>query len=143
MNQNHYLNYAVYMTSHGDHLVKVTDGYFASDAWMKGDEAYADVTGDKFRGIFGDDGKQATCNKSNIRRLTSDKEFSELFSAAHPAFKFAIKCLEIFGKLEKPRIEMLEAKRRFDMWSHYLPELLMELPTLTPEEFVEYLYNRA
>ena len=57
MDQNHYLNYAVYMTSHGEYLVKVMGGFFASEAWMKSDEAYADIAGEKFGGIFGDDGK--------------------------------------------------------------------------------------
>lgn len=143
MNQEHYLNYAVYMTSHGDYLVKVTGGYFASDAWMKGDEAFGQVLGNKFGGIFGDDGKHAHCNKCNVRRLTSDEEFEQLFASAHPAFKFAMKCLDIFDELRKRemdqdhKINLYEALAKFKMETCILPEMLQKFPDITPEKYVK------
>jgi len=141
MNQKHYLNYAVYMTSHGDYLVKVTDGYFASDAWMKSDEAYADVVGRKFGGIFGDDGKHSYCDKMYIRRLTSDEEFEKLLSSAHPAFKFAMKCLDIFNELltsgKYDACELYHAESKFEDDTCILPQMLEKYPEITPEQYVK------
>lgn len=140
MNQEHYLNYAVYMTSHGDYLVKVTGGYFASDAWMQSDEAFEQVLGDKFGGIFGDDGKQAHCDKRNVRRLYSDEEFEQLFASAHPAFKFAMKCLDVFKELRASGkydgSKLFWAKSKFQMETCVLPQMLEEFPNTTPEEYV-------
>ena len=95
MNQDHYLNYAVYNNGKEDYLVKVTSGYFASDAWMKGDEAFNDVAGRKFGGIFADDGKQSQCDKSNVRRLNSDEEFENLYQSSCLFFKVLLKVLEL------------------------------------------------
>lgn len=111
MNQEHYLNYAVYMTSHGDYLVKVTDGYFASDAWMNGDEAYNDILACKFGGIFGDDGKQAHCDKCKIRRLASDEEFQKLWDSSCTLFKQNVIVLDAFEKVHK------EHAKTFDITS--------------------------
>lgn len=95
MNQEHYLNYAVYNNGNGDCLVKVTGGYFASDAWMKGDEAFKAIAGRKFGGIFADDGKASQCDKGNIRRLNSDEEFDNLYQSSCLFFKVLLKVLEL------------------------------------------------
>ena len=142
MNQNHYLNYAVYMNQHGDYLVKVTGGYFASEAFRQSDEAYAEVLGDKFGGIFGDDGKHATCDKRSIRRLASDEEFNKLFESACPAFKFVMKCLDIFKERrakitdEQGLINLSWARSKFEMETCVLPQMLEKYPDVTPEEYV-------
>lgn len=113
MNNEHYLNYAVYMTSHGDYLVKVTGGYFASDAWMKGDDAYADVVGRKFGGIFGDDGKHSYCDKGNIRRLTSDEEFDKLWKSSCPLFKQNVIVVGALKKVHASRASKLSMSASF------------------------------
>lgn len=95
MNQDHYLNYAVYNNGKEDHLVKVTGGYFASDAWMKGDEAFKAVLGRTFGGIFADDGKKSQCDKGNVRRLNSDEEFENLYQSSCLFFKVLLKVLEL------------------------------------------------
>lgn len=99
MNREHYLNYAVYMTANGNYLVKVEPGYFASDAFMKSDEAYSSVSGSKFGGIFGDDGKRAHCDKREIRRLVSDEEFDRLYAESHLYFKVMILILNMLNKV--------------------------------------------
>lgn len=112
MNTQHYLNYAVYMTSHGDYLVKVEGGYFASEAFMKGDKEYNDVAGTKFGGIFGDDGKSANCSKYSIRRLASDEEFDKLWKSSCTRFKQNVIVLNALIKVSKgPR--HYEAIREF------------------------------
>lgn len=95
MNQDHYLNYAVYNNGKENYLVKVTGGYFASDAWMKGDEAFKAVLGHTFGGIFADDGKKSQCDKSNVRRLNSDEEFENLYQSSCLFFKVLLKVLEL------------------------------------------------
>lgn len=95
MNQEHYLNYAVYNNGKEDYLVKVTSGYFASDAWMIGDEAFKAIAGRKFGGIFADDGKESQCDKGNIRRLSSDEEFDNLYQSSCLFFKVLLKVLEL------------------------------------------------
>lgn len=101
MNREHYLNYAVYMTANGDYLVKAEPGYFASDAFMKGDEEYAEISGSKFGGIFGDDGKRAHCDKREIRRLTDDAEFDRLYEAAHLYFKILVLMLDMLDRVHE------------------------------------------
>lgn len=98
LNPKRYLNYAVYTGGSKNCLVIVTSGYFASDAWMKGDTEYNDVLGSKFGGIFGDTGKEECCNKSNIRRLISDEEFENLLTTAHPALKMNVKLKEFLDR---------------------------------------------
>ena len=147
MNQQHYLNYAVYMTSTGDHLVKVTGGYFASDAWMKGDAEYEQILGDKFGGIFGDDGKCAHCSKYNIRRLASDEEFDKLYASSCKEFKFVLKCLDIFERLHNNasdlnrRMRLYQAKCKFEFETGIIKIILEKYPDLTPEDWVRLYTN--
>lgn len=115
MNQEHYLNYAVYNNGHEDCLVKVTSGYFASDAWMKGDEAFKGIAGRTFGGIFADDGKVSHCDKSNIRRLNSDEEFENLYQSSCLFFKVLLKVLElckIKSATFSDRIDQIKAYQR-------------------------------
>ena len=99
MNQEHYLNYAVWnkIVNHciEPTLIKVDDGYFASRAWRISDEAYQQVTGTKFGGIFGDDGTESWVSKFDVRRLTSDEEFERLYEASHIYFKVMMKVLDL------------------------------------------------
>ena len=147
MDQNHYLNYAVYMTSHGEYLVKVTEGYFASDAWMKGDGAYINVAGEKFGGIFGDDGKRAHCSKYNIRRLASDEEFDKLYASSCKEFKFVLKCLDIFEHLcnnasdPNRQMSLYQAECKFEFDTGIIKSILEKYPDLTPEDWVRLYIN--
>ena len=147
MDQNHYLNYAVYMTSHGEYLVKVMGGFFASEAWMKSDEAYADIAGEKFGGIFGDDGKNANCSKYNIRRLASDEEFDKLYASSCKEFKFVLKCLDIFEQLHNNasdfnrRMRLYQAECKFEFETAIIKPLLEKYPDLTPEDWVRLYTN--
>lgn len=123
MNQELYLNYAVYMTSTGDYLVKVTDGYAASDAWMKGDKEYSDIAGTKFGGIFGDDGKEAHCSKFNVRRLQSDEEFKLLWEQACPRFKQNIVVVDALKKVHAVRSKQMDTSaswREYDKIEEFL-----------------------
>ena len=95
-----YLNYAVYKNSKGEeYLVKVMGGYFASDAWQKGDSEYSNVVGSKFGGLFGDDGQVSHCNKYSIRRLTSLEEFEKLYADSCLLFKVMLKAFEALYKV--------------------------------------------
>lgn len=131
------------MASSSDYLVKVTGGYFASDAWMKGDKEYFDVAGTKFGGVFGDDGKKAHCDKCHIRRLQSDEEFEKLYESACPEFKFVMKCLDEFERIRKEhtdlqsQINFYQAKAKFLMETCILKPMLEKFPDLTPEQYVK------
>ena len=83
MNQEHYLNYAVWRKIVKGQikltLIKADDGYFASRAWRISDDAYYQIIGSKFGGLFGDDGTKSWIDKHEIRRLLSDEEFLPLY----------------------------------------------------------------
>lgn len=98
MNQNLYLNYAVYNNTW---LVRVTSGYFASDAWKEGDEQFSKILGTKFGGIFGDDGKKAICSKAQVRRLSSDEEYKSLLESSCLRFKNMMQILDALYQIHK------------------------------------------
>lgn len=99
MNNYNYLNFAVWRDFNGkEYLVKARKGYFASDAFIESDKAFSQIIGEKFGGIFGDDGAVATCSRRNIRRLTSDEEFEDLYAKACECFKFLIEFQKEFDK---------------------------------------------
>lgn len=90
-----YLNYCVFEASDvKPTLCKVLGGYFASDAWRKGDKEFSEVTGTKFRFLAGDDAKVYVDNKRLVRRLESDEEFEELLKKTDPAFRSMCKLPE-------------------------------------------------
>ena len=111
MNQEHYLNFAVWNKNvHGQiepTLIKAEKGYFASQAWMISDEAYNDIAGRKFGAIFGDDATYSWVDKSSVRRLTSDEEFEQLYEKSCLSFKVMLKVL---GILEEMKHRMVEAQ---------------------------------
>ena len=126
MNTEIYLNYAVYYNGKNDYLVKVHGGYFASDSWMKSDEAYAQIAGRTFYGLFGDNGEVATCDKGNIRRLASDEEYNTLHNSACKRYKQMEKAYDVMWQLYKShsfddrrdRIRAYQEILSFDMYGH-------------------------
>ena len=111
MNQEHYLKFAVWNKKvHGQTepiLIKAEEGYFASQAWKISDEAYNEIVGCKFGAIFGDDATYSWVNKSDVRRLTSDEEFEQLYEKSCLYFKVMLKVLDI---LEEVKHQMIEAQ---------------------------------
>ena len=110
MNQNHYLNYAVWNKVVNHHLeptlMRVNGGYFASSAWMISDEAYSKIAGTKFGGLFGDDATTSFVSKFDVRRLRSDEEFEQLYNSSCLNFKIMIKLLDLMSsKISKLPIE--------------------------------------
>lgn len=101
MEKEIYLKFAVYNSSGKDYLVKVMEGYAASDAWMVSDEAFIKVAGRKFFGLFGDDGRCVCCDKGHIRRLISEDEYNSLREAACITFKRMDKALSTMDKVLK------------------------------------------
>jgi hypothetical protein len=126
MNTTIYLNYAVYNNGKNDYLVKVHGGYVASDSWMKSDEAYSQIAGRTFCGLFGDNGKVATCDKGKIRRLTSDEEYNTLHNSACKRYKQMEKAYDVMWKLHEShsfdsrgdRIRAYEEILSFGMYGH-------------------------
>ena len=97
-----YLNYAVYTSSTcKEYLVKVFDASFASEAWLKGDKEFKEVSGTKFCGLFGDTGKEETCDKCNIRRITSIEEFNKLYNESSLMFKLVHETLNALYKIHE------------------------------------------
>lgn len=148
MNQEHYLNYAVYNNGEEDCLVKVTGGYFASNAWMKGDEAFKAIAGRKFGGIFADDGKQSQCDKGNIRRLNSDEEFDNLYQSSCLFFKVLLKVLELCkAKREtlSDRIDQIEAYQRMCDLPDYAAEWFenLHISDMPSEQELHLLADRV
>lgn len=111
MNQDHYLNYAVWQKVVNGRieptLIKATDGYFASKAWKISDEAYAQIAGSKFGGLFGDDGTKSWVSKYDVSRLSSDKEFEQLYNASHVHFKVLLKVLDILDEEQKKLTDII------------------------------------
>ena len=111
MNQELYLKFAVWNKNvHGQiepTLIKAEKGYFASQAWMISDEAYIEAIGCKFGAIFGDDATYSWVNKSDVRRLTSEEEFKQLYEKSCLYFKVLLKVLDI---LEETQHRMIEAQ---------------------------------
>ena len=111
MNQELYLKFAVWNKNvHGQiepTLIKAEKGYFASQAWMISDEAYIETIGCKFGAIFGDDATYSWVNKSDVRRLTSEEEFKQLYEKSCLYFKVLLKVLDI---LEETQHRMIEAQ---------------------------------
>lgn len=109
MNQEHYLNYAVWEKIIGREvqlvLIKAETGYFASQAWTVSDEAYGKVAGTKFGAIFGDDATSSWVNKFDVRRLASDKEFEQLYEASCLNFKVLLKVLDTLHGMQEQLIE--------------------------------------
>ena len=109
MNQELYLNFAVWNKNvHGQiepTLIKAEKGYFASQAWMISDEAYNEIIGCKFGAIFGDDATYSWVNKSDVRRLTSEEEFKQLYEKSCLYFKVLLKVLDILEEMQHRMIE--------------------------------------
>lgn len=142
MNQYNYLNFAVWRDSDGkEHLVKARKGYFASDAFIEGDEAFNQISGEKFGGIFGDDGDVATCNRRNIRRLTSDEEFESLYKNTCECFKFLVD----FEPKFKDAIRKLPFGKRIRLDSDYQVSIVSfihkEYPETTVDELIESIIS--
>ena len=136
MNQYNYLNFAVWMDSNGkEHLVKARKGYFASDAFIEGDEAFSQILGEKFGGIFGDDGDVATCNRRNIRRLTSDEEFEALYKNTCECFKFLVE----FEPKFKEAIRKLPFGKRLRLSCDYQLSIVAAIHQDYPETTVDEL----
>lgn len=109
MNREHYLNFAVWNKNvHGQiepTLIKAEKSYFASKAWMISDEAYNKIAGCKFGAIFGDDATHSWVNRSDIRRLTSEEEFEQLYEKSCLYFKVMLKVLDILEGMKNQMIK--------------------------------------
>ena len=109
MNQEHYLNYAVWNKIVGGKfqpvLIKAEAGYFASKAWTISDKAYGEIAGTKFGAIFGDDATSSWVTKSDVRRLASDEEFEQLYEASCLNFKILLKVLDTLHDMQEQLID--------------------------------------
>lgn len=78
----------VKMANGNEILFMAVGGSFASEAWMKSDEAFEDTLGQSFSAITADDGKQYNIGR-NVRRV-SVEEYNTLIQKAHPAFRVRV-----------------------------------------------------
>ena len=87
-NPKEYLRFGVYTMLDGKDLLFIAiQGFFASTAWCKSDEAYYAVLGQKFEGITSDDGNSWNLDRANIRRVSSKEEFDRLLKDSCKEFK--------------------------------------------------------
>ena len=124
-------NYCLYKN---ETLAYVVKGSFAGDAYRKsGMKAMAEIAGTSFLAITADDGKEYNIGKDNVSPVT-DKQFSELFPKAHPAFKIIVNLEQLKTKDMKSYIRWSEIKSM-----NAIPALLEQ--GYTEEEILEYLEN--
>ena len=115
-------------------LAYVVGGSFASDAYRKGGmEAMSEIAGTSFLAITADDGKEYNIGKNNVSPAT-DKQISELFSKAHPAFRIIVNLEQLKPKDTKSYIRWSEIKSM-----NAIPTLLEQ--GYSEDEILDYLEN--
>lgn len=96
MAKTFYQKYGVYTNGDGEEILfRAMPGTFASDAWLKSDEAYLDVAGTRFDAMTADDGKIYNIGRTNIRRIKNLSEVARLTQKACRAFLIADKCYDM------------------------------------------------
>lgn len=96
MAKTFYQKYGVYTNDKGEEILfRAMPGTFASDAWLKSDEAYLDVAGTRFDAMTADDGKIYNIGRTNIRRIKNLLEVAKLTQKACRAFLLADKCYDM------------------------------------------------
>lgn len=96
MAKTFYQKYGVYTNDKGEEILfRAMPGTFASDAWLKSDEAYSDVAGTRFDAMTADDGKIYNIGRTRIRRTKNLSEIATLTQKACRAFLLADKCYDM------------------------------------------------
>lgn len=73
-------------TGFGDLLCRVERGYFASNAWLRGDVSFETVMGRSFGVRTSDDNLSYKVDRNKIVPISNDKVI-EMLEYAHPDFK--------------------------------------------------------
>lgn len=76
--------------SSGKLLCLAQEGYFASTAFIEGDERYAEVSGRSFGIITGDDGFEYKEDRSRFRRPKNMEEVEQLLERCSESFKHSV-----------------------------------------------------
>lgn len=127
--------YAVYISDKTTCIMRVDGGSFAADAYRQSDEAFRQILGSSFPGLFGDTGEYANAGKSNIRRCESEEEFNKLYSESCDIFKEFDK---LYDKLNNNwDIKLMS----WEMIKPNLLELRKEYEELPMEKFIETVIN--
>lgn len=96
MSKTFYLKYGVYTNNNGEEILfRAMPGTFASDAWLKSDEAYLNIAGSRFDAMTADDGKIYNIGRANIRRIKNLSEVAKLTQKACRAFMLADECYDM------------------------------------------------
>lgn len=123
--------YAVYIGGKTICIMRVDGGSFAANAYRESDEAFHQILGSNFPGLFGDTGEYANAGKSNIRRCESEEEFNKLYSESCDIFKEFDK---LYDKLNNNwDIKLMS----WEMIKPNLLELRKEYEELPMEKFIE------
>jgi len=105
------------MANGNEILFMAVGGSFASEAWIKSDEAFENTLGQSFSAITADDGKQYNIDR-NVRRVSAE-EYNVLIQKAHPAFRVRVEIEAMpYKKGGGPRLyfEYLNALELIPYW---------------------------
>lgn len=85
-----------------NYLFYAVGGSFASEAWMKGDKEFGEISGTSFRAVTSDDGGEYNIRRYGVQRIKSFEEFKTLWDNSCDVFKLVVRLYEHKPKFEKP-----------------------------------------
>lgn len=93
----------------GEMLCVATDGYFASKAWIIGDEAFNKITGRSFGFLAGDDCLPYKEDKASFRRATNE-DLKIMLPKCGPQFvELALEILNLTSNEDEQILQLLKS----------------------------------
>lgn len=84
------------------YLFYAVSGSFASEAWMKGDKEFGEISGTSFQAVTSDDGGEYNIRKYDVQRIKSFEEFKTLWDNSCDVFKLVVRLYEHKPKFDGP-----------------------------------------